>query len=125
MRIFMDDRFSVNTFYSHTIKLSAFVLVFSMLTLNNTYAGTGDEKKGEKTNPVTPKKVTDLTGSEIIVPIKNQEIKTKNEGSILSYHQPSLLEKEVLSEGEDQNAIITFNVIQYFFQRFKFSEEVY
>ena len=125
MRIFMDDRFSVNTFYSHTIKLSAFVLVFSMLMLNNAFAGTGDEKNGEKTNSGKVKKGKDPVKGVTIVPIKKPEIKTKNEGSIPSYHQPSLLDEEVLSNGEDQNTIITFNVIQYFFQRFKFSEEIY
>ena len=42
-----------------------------------------------------------------------------------SYYESSYIDQEASSTGEDQNAVLSFNVIQYMFQRFKFSEEAY
>lgn len=104
------------------------MLVFVMITLSEAHAGTGDEKKA-KTNSESGEKSKNVIEAGKLIPavVIIVEEKTPTESSVVRrpYYQPSYLDEEVSSSGEDQNAVLSFNVIQYIFQRFKFSEEVY
>jgi len=90
-------------------------------------ATTGGEKE-EKANPKTVKK-TKVNLEESVeaieeIPNEKPQINYKRPVSSGQYYQPSS-SHDTSSSGEDQNTVLSFNVIQYIFERFKFSEEVY
>ena len=100
-----------------------------MLTVDASYAGTGDETKAKvKTNPETEAKSKGVLKESKVIPDilegkeDTNEIKTT---AVIPYYETPFLDEEASTNGEDQNAVLSFNVIQYIFQRFKFSEEGY
>lgn len=100
------------------------MLMFFMLTVSTAHAGTGDEEKA-KTNPETEKKSKEaLKVGKVIPEILEERSESKNT-PVIPYYETPFLDKEASASGEDQNAVLSFNVIQYIFQRFKFSEEGY
>lgn len=114
-------------FHSHIFKIPAIALVVIVSSMSEIHATTGDEKKaksGTETNKKT--KTTVESGKEVLVVDEVKTTNTTNTGNkVVPYYEPPYLDKEVSSSGEDQNAVLSFNVIQYIFQRFKFSGEVY
>ena len=125
----MNDQFEVKIFYSHILKISAVMLVFFMSTLSESYAntendkksktGSGDEKKATSSVEVKEEASPDATNTKLKID------RDKSDPNEPTYFQPTYLDQKTTSSGEDQNAVLSFNVIQYIFQRFKFSEEVY
>jgi hypothetical protein len=97
-----------------------------MFVLNNAYANSGDEKKSNKTNPDTKMEVKGAPKIELRAPEPVVELdRSVLDKAITPYHRQAIFDQEGDLSGEDQNAVISFNVIQYFFKTFKFSEEVY
>lgn len=108
------------------------MLVLFMSALNEAHATSENEKKSKK-GPGSEKKATaTLEVKEIskddVTTIANPEFEIASDNitpAQPTYFQQSYSDQEITSSGEDQNAVLSFNVIQYIFQRFKFSEEVY
>jgi|GEM_PF-6768312 len=120
----MDDRFIVKILTPHILRISAVVLMFFMLTVSAAYAGTGDEDK-TKTNPESEKKSKDALKVGKVIPNILEDRGEIQNSPVNPYFETPFLDKEASASGEDQNAVLSFNVIQYIFQRFKFSEEGY
>jgi len=101
-------------------------VIFSIIALNSAFAVTDPESKTESSDPVTEKKIKSTDKEEAAIAKDATKVEdSKTDNSIIPYHQASIFEIEENIKGEDQNAVITFNFIQYFFKTFKFSEEVY
>jgi hypothetical protein len=92
--------------------------------MGEAHATTGDGEKTKKSTESNKKAKSTIEPNDEASTI--DEVKTTDTGiNVVPYYEPPYMDKDVSSSGEDQNAVLSFNVIQYIFQRFKFSDEVY
>ncbi len=126
MRIFMDDRIIVKIFYTHIFRIFVIAIIAFVSSLSDAHATTGDEKKPNKGEETAKKAKVPIDLKAIPIGVE-EAIISSNESvaKMPTYYSPSYIEQEQNSNGEDQNAVLSFNLIHYIFQRFKFSEEVY
>ncbi len=121
----MDDRIIVKIFYTHIFRIFVIAIIAFASSLSDAHATTGDEKKSK--NKAETEKKTSVPDTKAIPGDIEATITSSNESvsKMPTYYRPMHTGQEVNSNGEDQNAVLSFNLIHYIFQRFKFSEEVY
>ena len=97
------------------------MLVFFISALSEVHANTENEKKS-KNDPKTGEKATKKIDIDYL---PNSTEKRSATTSKAPHFQAQYPNQEDLLSSQDQNAVLSFNFVQYIFQQFKFSEKTY